>query len=55
MENKTVQPVTARQMQNEYQAEWRKKNPGKAQEHIKSYWQRRADEVNQANKEADND
>ena len=32
----------ARLLKNEYQREWRRKNPERAREHQKSYWERQA-------------
>jgi len=54
MENKTTKKVTGASLRNEYQREWRAKHPGKATEQVNKYWAKKADEANQAIKEANN-
>ena len=46
-----MEKVTAAELKNQYQREWRKKNPEATKKHIADYWERKADKLNQANKE----
>lgn len=41
----------ARLLKNEYQREWRRKNPDKVKKHISSYWERQAIEQLKANRD----
>lgn len=43
--------ITAEELRREYQREWYGKYPGKQQECVARYWQKKADEANKAGQE----
>lgn len=43
----------ARELQRQYLREWRKKNPGKLRQYNKTYWERRAQQLQDAGGGAD--